>query len=260
LIPRTWCTAALAAFLAGAGLCHASAQTSDPAPYLHTPPAKPAHHAVSHVKAPTGPRTVPVVSPRHAGSPRHPPRPTVLRARPKPAPKPAPKPDAQAAPAAPPAPKKPPPPPPNPNIGANSGQPLPRYESLKSDDVNMRTGPGERYPVKWTYKRRELPVKVEHEFDIWRQVEDMDGEKGWMQQGFLTSRRSFVITGADDRTLRADPADTADAVAILKPGVVGRLKGCDTGKDWCQVQVQDYRGWLKRSDFWGTDPGETVGQ
>jgi SH3-like domain-containing protein len=40
--------------------------------------------------------------------------------------------------------------------------------------------------------------------------------------------------------------------------VVGRLKSCAAAADWCQVQVEDYRGWLKRSDVWGTDPGEAV--
>jgi SH3-like domain-containing protein len=135
---------------------------------------------------------------------------------------------------------------------------LPRYAALKSDDVNMRAGPGERYPVLWTYQRRDLPVRIEREFDIWRQVEDMDGIKGWMQQGFLVGHRSFVITGTKDRTLRSDASDTADPVAVLKPGVVGRIRACDAAKDWCQVQVQDYRGWLKRSDFWGADPGEAI--
>lgn len=244
----------LAALLAGA-VADAAAQTSDPAPYLHTPPAKPAHHAVKHITARPGASTVPVIAPRHAGSPRHAPRPATLRSTAKSATTQATK---VETPVTAPTPDKPAPPPVI--LGPSSGQPLPRYEALKSDDVNMRTGPGERYPVKWTYKRRDLPVKVEHEFDIWRQVEDMDGEKGWMQQGFLTSHRSFIITGTGIRTLRSDASDAAAAVAILKPGVVGRIKSCDTGKDWCQVQVQDYRGWLKRSDFWGTDPDETVTQ
>ena len=144
------------------------------------------------------------------------------------------------------------------DVGTNTGLHLPRYASLKSDDVNMRVGPAERYPVIWTYKRRELPVKIEREFDIWRLVEDMDGVKGWVHQATLTGRRTFVITGADDRTLRSDASETAEAVAVLKPGVVGRVKACEAGKAWCQVQVGDYRGWLQRTEIWGVDPDEVV--
>jgi SH3-like domain-containing protein len=153
---------------------------------------------------------------------------------------------------------KPPPPPLPPDVGTNTGLHLPRYASLKSDDVNMRSGPGERYPVEWTYKRRDLPVKIEREFDVWRLVEDMDGIKGWVHQATLTGRRSFVITGTEDRTIRADASPTADAVAVLRPGVVGRIRACDATKDWCQVQVDDYRGWLQRGDFWGADAGEVI--
>jgi SH3-like domain-containing protein len=122
----------------------------------------------------------------------------------------------------------------------------------------MRSGPGERYPVLWVYRRREMPVKIEREFDIWRLVEDMDGTKGWMHEATLTSRRGFIVTGTDPRIMRADASDTADAVAVLKPGVIGRLRSCDKDAAWCQVQVQDYRGWLKRTDFWGADPDEVV--
>ncbi len=122
----------------------------------------------------------------------------------------------------------------------------------------MRVGPAERYPVIWTYKRRELPVRILREFDIWRLVEDMDGVKGWMIQATLTGRRTFVVTGTKDQTLRATASDQADAVAVLKPGVVGRIKSCAAGQDWCQLQVAGYTGWLPRAAFWGTDAGEAV--
>jgi len=230
----------------------AFAQQDDPAPYLHTH----AHPAEKHKpKPPVKAPHVPVVSPRHPVQPR---RPVHASLPPHKAPPRRPAVETVAKVVANPAPKKPAPPPPPANIGTKSGLPLPRYEALKSDDANMRSGPGERYPILWTYQRRDLPVKVEREFDIWRLVEDMDGIKGWMQQGFLTSHRTFVITGTEDRIVRAEAADTADAVADLKPGVVGRIRSCDAGQDWCQVQVQDFRGWLKRSDFWGVDATEAI--
>ena len=41
-----------------------------------------------------------------------------------------------------------------------------RFVSLKKDEVNLRTGPGERYPILWVYQERGYPVKVLDEFDI----------------------------------------------------------------------------------------------
>jgi SH3-like domain-containing protein len=141
--------------------------------------------------------------------------------------------------------------------GSASGLPLPRFVALRSDDVNLRAGPGTRYPIDWVYKRRELPVEILREFEVWRLVQDSDGVKGWVHQATLTGRRSFIVTGAD-ATLRRDAQDSAAAVAILKPGVVGHLRSCAANSDWCQVQVGDYRGFLKRSQFWGTLPSEAV--
>ena len=43
-------------------------------------------------------------------------------------------------------------------VHKGSGLPLPRFASLKSDEVNVRTGPGTRYPVDWVFKRKSMPV------------------------------------------------------------------------------------------------------
>jgi len=141
--------------------------------------------------------------------------------------------------------------------GTASGLPLPRFAALRSDEVNMRTGPGTRYPIDWVYRRRDLPVEIEREFEVWRLISDADGTKGWVHQATLTGRRTFEIRDKD-RTLRHDPQDSADAVAVLKPGVVGRIRTCAAGADWCEVQAGEYRGFLKRMDFWGSYPGEAV--
>jgi len=250
----------LAGLLAGlglaAGLGVACAQETQQAPPHHKP-VPPRHVAekpvpVKHVMVKHGPaKHVPVVAPRHAGPPRRLPHGKVAPKIVEPPPEP-PKPVAAKPP---PAPKKPPVPP---DIGTNTGLKLPRYAALKTDDANMRSGPGERYPVIWQYQRHDLPVRIEREFDVWRLVEDMDGIKGWVHQATLTGRRSFIVIGADDRTLRAEGSEAAEAVAVLKPGVIGRVKSCDGAASWCQVQVGDYRGWLKRGDIWGVDTGEVV--
>lgn len=121
----------------------------------------------------------------------------------------------------------------------------------------MRRGPGPRYPIEWVYKRRDLPVEIEREFDIWRLIRDPDGTRGWVSEASLTGRRTFIVTGAD-ATLRRDASETSGAVAILKAGVIGRIRRCDAGSDWCNVQTGDYRGYLKRAQFWGTQPGEVI--
>ena len=144
-----------------------------------------------------------------------------------------------------------------PTKGSNSGLPLPRFAALRSDEIYMRSGPGPRYPIDWVYKRRDLPVEIEREFDIWRLVRDQEGVRGWVNTQTLSPRRTAVVVGTE-RVLRKDGNDTAAPIARLKPGVIVRLRSCDASSDWCQASVQDYRGWMKRSDLWGTYPGEAI--
>ena len=134
---------------------------------------------------------------------------------------------------------------------------LPRFAALKTDETNMRIGPGQRYPIEWVYKRHDLPVEVEREYDVWRYVKDPDGVEGWVHQVTLSDRRTFMIQ-SKDATLRADARDDAPPVAVLKAGVIGRIRSCDNGSKWCQVQVTGYRGYLRRDQFWGLLPDEVV--
>ena len=38
-----------------------------------------------------------------------------------------------------------------------SGLPVPRYVTLKFNEVNLRAGPGREYPVLWSYRKTGLP-------------------------------------------------------------------------------------------------------
>jgi SH3-like domain-containing protein len=179
-------------------------------------------------------------------APHHAPAPTPPHPAPKPVPPPAP------------APASPAPPPSPPDKGSTTGLPLPRFASLRTDDVNFRAGPGTRYPIEWIYRRRDLPVEIEREFDVWRLVRDPENNRGWVHTATLASRRTLIVTGSTNRILRAAPRDDAAPVAKLEPGVIGRVRACQATADWCQVQVKDYKGWMKREAFWGTKPGEAV--
>lgn len=146
----------------------------------------------------------------------------------------------------------------NPNIGSSTGLPLPRFVSLRADAVNLRVGPGDQYPIKWVYHRVGLPVEVLREFDVWRLVVDSDGNKGWMHEATLIDTRHFVIPGQSPVTLYRSANEASRAAAQLMPGVVGLIQRCNAGSDWCHVRVDHKGGWLERSQFWGSFPGEKI--
>ncbi|MGQ0663405.1 MAG: SH3 domain-containing protein [Pseudomonadota bacterium] len=144
-----------------------------------------------------------------------------------------------------------------PGGGAARGEalPLPRYVSLRADEVNLRTGPGVRYPVEWILTRKHLPVEVLVEFENWRKIRDWQGTEGWVHQSMLSGRRSMIVTG-DIRPLRRRPDPGAPVVARLEPGVVGQVVECQD--QWCRVEAGGAKGWMTRAEFWGVYPNETL--
>ena len=132
----------------------------------------------------------------------------------------------------------------------SSGLPLPRFASLRSDEVNLRSGPGQRYPIDWTYTRKDLPVEIIAEYDVWRKIRDWQGTEGWVHQNMLSGRRSMVVMGKP-HPLRTDPSDTAEHRAMVDAGVFGRLLQCPQGNEFCKVEIGSMGGWLRRDEIWG---------
>jgi SH3-like domain-containing protein len=137
-------------------------------------------------------------------------------------------------------------------VGA-SGMPLPRFVSLRADEVNLRTGPGTRYPIDWIYRRRGTPVQVIDEFEIWRRVRDHEGTVGWIHRSMLTARRTVLVIG-EPRVLRRRPEAQSPGLARLEAGVIGRLEGCERG--WCRIEAHGFDGWLRRGEVFGTGPND----
>ena len=137
-------------------------------------------------------------------------------------------------------------------IGA-SGLKLPRFVTLGSDEVNLRTGPGTRYPKSWVFRRAGLPVLITAEHEYWRKVRDIDGAEGWVHRSLLSGRRAGMIVG-EIATLRATPAADAAPVLRAEAGVIGHLIGCQVA--WCEMEIADRQGWLPRDAIFGVLPGE----
>lgn len=144
-----------------------------------------------------------------------------------------------------------------PTIGDSTHLPLPRFASLKRSDVDLRVGPGYRYPKIWILRDRGLPVKIIREYDVWRQIETADGTQGWVKSGALSGKRDFLVTGAA-ADLYSTTDESSAVVARLEPGVIGHIDSCAIGSDWCKVETGNVEGWIMRGSMFGALPGETL--
>ena len=134
---------------------------------------------------------------------------------------------------------------------------VPRFVSLRVSEAIMRAGPGQDYPIKWTYQHIGIPLEVTRDFYDWRRVRDWQGSEGWMHSRVLSNKRTVMISG-EIRTLRDAPQADASPVARLQGPVIGALLSCPKDSDWCRIEVTGVKGWLRRSEMWGVYPKEEV--
>jgi len=138
----------------------------------------------------------------------------------------------------------------------SSGLPIPRFVTLKSDDTNIRTGPGTRYPIQWVYHRPGMPVEIVEEYDVWRKIRDIDGTTGWVHKTMLDGKRNVMIKGKDPRIIRSEPEAKAKPILKAEPLVTARLVECQI--DWCRIQISGRKGWVEKQYLWGIYPKEIV--
>ncbi|HEY1794889.1 MAG TPA: SH3 domain-containing protein [Stellaceae bacterium] len=132
---------------------------------------------------------------------------------------------------------------------------FPRFEALRANKVDLRTGPGQQYPIEWVYQRRDLPVEVLHAVEHWRQIRDWEGSVGWVHEKMLWPHREAIVVGGI-RALRAYPQANAAVVARAEPGVVAKVDQCQGG--WCRIETAEYAGWVTRGEIFGVGATETV--
>lgn len=133
-------------------------------------------------------------------------------------------------------------------VEAPSGLLTPRFVSLSVNLANMRAGPGTRYPILWAYGRRNLPLEVIREYDLWRMVRDPAGDEGWMHRQLLSSKR-FVHILPEQLTLLADPAAESHGVIVVEAGVDAEMLACEIA--WCRLGIAGIKGWAPKSALWG---------
>ncbi len=139
------------------------------------------------------------------------------------------------------------------DVGKSSGYKLPRFVSIKTDEINLRVGPGSQYPIRWRLRRFGMPAMVVDEEGQWFEVVLHDEERGWLYQPYLSGIRRIYVTRARAPIFEAANANS-DIVALAEKGVILRLVACPAA--WCQVRKGDIKGWIARADVWGLLPDE----
>ena len=123
------------------------------------------------------------------------------------------------------------------------------FLSLKKDKVNVRYGPGFEYPIKYIYKKIDLPIKQIDKKDNWRRIIDLKNNSGWIHSSQLKPINSTI--SLNDKILFDKPTIFSKPVAKIKKGRVLIVQNCQIY--WCKVKTDNYKGWIENKNLWGEE-------
>ncbi len=137
---------------------------------------------------------------------------------------------------------------------------IPRFVSFRRSEINLRTGPGNRYPIKYVYHVQNYPVEVIDEYELWRQIREVDGTVGWVHRRMLSGVRYIIMT--KDGTLYKKPDPQSTTIAYVQKGSLAKLEECPAQSTYCEVLFtfgdKKYQGWLEKESFYGVYPHEII--
>ena len=122
------------------------------------------------------------------------------------------------------------------------------FLSLKKNKVNVRYGPSFESPVKYIYKRINLPIKQIDKKENWRRIIDFKNNSGWIHSSQLKQINSIIPL--EDKVLFTKPSNFSKPLAMIKKGRVLVLKKCVD--NWCKIKTKKFKGWIKTDNIWGT--------
>lgn len=134
----------------------------------------------------------------------------------------------------------------------------PRMVSIRSNNVNARSGPGYRYPIEWVYKQKNIPVEVVAEFEFWRKVKDWEGSESWVHKSMLTNKRTIKLTKTSESSIYEKPNSGSKVIAKAENGVVGEIKQCPKNSEYCLIKFDKIEGWVAKRNFFGVYPKEVI--
>ena len=121
------------------------------------------------------------------------------------------------------------------------------FLSLKKNKVNVRYGPGFEYPIKYIYKKINLPIKQIDKKENFRRIIDLKNNSGWIHVSQLKKVNSIIPK--TDKILFSKPTSFSKPLAKIEQGRVLLIQKCYDS--WCKVKTGNFKGWVRVENSWG---------
>ena len=119
---------------------------------------------------------------------------------------------------------------------------------LKDKKVNVRYGPSFDSPIKFIYKKINLPIKQIDKKENFRRIIDLKNNSGWIHVSQLKKINSIIPL--EDKVLFKKPSQFSKPIARIKKGRVLIVQKCL--QNWCKVKSEKFKGWIEINNIWGS--------
>ena len=121
------------------------------------------------------------------------------------------------------------------------------FLSLKNGTVNVRYQPTLNSPIKYIYKKKNLPVKIIDKKENFRKIVDLKKNNGWIHVSQLKKNKSFILL--NEKILFSKPTKYSEPIVKFAKGKLLTSKKCK--KKWCKIRTEKHLGWLNINNVWG---------
>ena len=121
------------------------------------------------------------------------------------------------------------------------------FLSLKKNKVNVRYGPSFESPVKYVYRKINLPIKQIDKKENFRRIIDLKNNSGWIHISQLKKVNSVITL--KDKILFRKPSNFSKPIAKIKKGRLLVIQKCED--NWCKVKTEKFKGWIENKNNWG---------
>ena len=121
------------------------------------------------------------------------------------------------------------------------------FLSLKKNKVNVRYGPSFEFPIKYVYKKIDLPIKQIDKKENFRRIIDIKNNSGWIHVSQLKKVNSVITL--KNKIMFKKPTVFSKPIAKIEKGRLLIIQNCD--KEWCKAKTNDFKGWINKENLWG---------
>ena len=113
--------------------------------------------------------------------------------------------------------------------------------------VNVRYGPSFEFPIKYVYKKIDLPIKQIDKKENFRRIIDSKNNSGWIHVSQLKKSNSLIPL--ENKILFKNSSIFSRPLAKIEKGRILIILKCVNS--WCKIKTENYVGWIKSKNVWG---------